>query len=827
MRSLDPWVLRFDELSADDVPRVGGKNASLGEMIQSLAGAGIPVPDGFATTASAYRAFVTENGLGPVIAREIDALHASTRTLGDAGAAIRKAFLAGRLPEPLRAAIVEAYADLSRASRRKDAPPALPVAVRSSATAEDLPTASFAGQQETFLNVAGEEALLDACVRCLASLFTDRAIAYREANKFDHLAIALSIGVQRMVRSDVGSAGVMFTIDTETGFPQAVLINAAWGLGESVVKGTVDPDELLLFKPGLARGAARPILRARRGAKERKIVLGEGAERTREVETAPEERARFALGDADALTLGQWAMKIEEHYSQRAGEPTPMDIEWARDGVTGELFIVQARPETVQSRIALHAPPVRTLLETSRALARGRSVGSGIAAGPVRVLRRHDEPFESGSILVTEMTDPDWLPLMRRAAAVVTDHGGRTCHAAILSRELGIPAVVGTGNATTALAEGSLVTVSCAQGDEGRVYEGRLRYDEKPAAVAKPYHTATHVMLNLADPGSALRHWRLPADGIGLARMEFIITNEARVHPMALLHPERITDAKVRAEVEALRVGETVPGGWFIGTLARGVAMLAASQWPKPVVVRMSDFKTNEYAGLLGGADFEPHEENPMIGFRGASRYTHKRYAEGFKLECAAMRMAREEIGLGNIILMIPFCRTLKEADAVLAAMAAEGLVRGERELKVYVMCEIPANVILTEAFAERFDGFSIGSNDLTQLTLGVDRDSELLAPLFDERDPAVIALIRDVIRRAHASDDPVGLCGQAPSDDPTFADLLVEAGIDSISVNPDSVGAVRERVWRAEQRYAAEVSARPSRTTASTSVSKSVLVER
>jgi pyruvate,water dikinase len=481
----------------------------------------------------------------------------------------------------------------------------------------------------------------------------------------------------------------------------------------------------------------------------------------------------------------------------------------------------------VQSRLALETPPVRTLVETSSILVRGRSIGSGIAAGPVRVLHRADEPFEAGSILVTEMTDPDWLPIMRRASAVVTDHGGRTCHAAILSRELGIPAVVGTGDATRALAEGALATVSCAQGDEGLVYEGRLRWEETPATVAEPRHTLTHVMLNLADPGSALRHWRLPADGIGLARMEFIIANEARVHPMALLHPERITDASVREKVEALRVGERVPGGWFIRTLARGVATLAASQWPKPVVVRMSDFKTNEYAGLLGGADFEPAEENPMIGFRGASRYTHPRYAEGFRLECAAMRMAREEIGLENIILMIPFCRTLKEADAVLAAMAAEGLARGEKDLRVYVMCEIPANVILTEAFADRFDGFSIGSNDLTQLTLGLDRDSEILAPLFDERDPAVIALIRDLIRRAHASGDPVGLCGQAPSDDPTFADLLVEAGIDSISVNPDSVGEVRERVWRAEQRYEEAASVRPRRTTASKNASKSALVER
>ena len=822
MATLDPWVLRFDELIAADVPRVGGKNASLGEMTRELAGAGIPVPPGFATTAHAYRQFVAENGLAPVIAREIAALHDGTRALRDVGAAIREAFLAGRLPDPLRDAVLAAYAAMGGGA----------VAVRSSATAEDLPTASFAGQQETFLNVQGEPALLEAVVRCIASLFTDRAIAYRETNRFDHATIALSVGVQRMVRSDVGSAGVMFTLDTESGLPQAVLINAAWGLGESVVKGTVDPDELLLFKPGIARGAPLPVLRRRRGAKERRIVLGAGGERTREEETPAADRARFALEDADAVTLARWAMRIEEHYSRREGRPVPMDIEWARDGLTGELFIVQARPETVQSQArGLHAP-VRTLLETGPVLARGRSVGGGIAVGAARVVRSPAEPFPDGAVLVTEMTDPDWLPLMRRAAAVVTDHGGRTCHAAILSRELGIPAVVGTGDATRVIADGADVTVSCASGDEGVVHAGRLRFEERPAERYDPEHTVTRVMLNLADPGSALRYWRACADGIGLARMEFIIANEARVHPMALLHPERIADAAVRAQVEALRAGESRPGGWFVETLARGVATLAASQWPKPVVVRMSDFKTNEYAGLLGGRDFEPHEENPMIGFRGASRYTHERYADGFRLECAAMRMARETIGLENIVLMIPFCRTLAEADAVLAAMAAEGLARGTDGLQVYVMCEVPSNVVLAEEFAKRFDGFSIGSNDLTQLTLGVDRESELLAPLFDERDPAVLALIRDVIRRAHASGDVVGLCGQAPSDDPTFADLLVEMGIDSISVNPDSVARVRARVHAAEERlagarYAGVRSSRPIRTTASTSASKSSSRER
>ncbi len=802
MPTLDPWVLRFDELVAADVPRVGGKNASLGEMIRELAGAGIPVPPGFATTAHAYRAFVAENALGPVVAEGIAALRSDSRPAREVGATIRAAFLAGTIPAPMREAVLTAYRALGSPA----------VAVRSSATAEDLPTASFAGQQESFLNVQGEPALLDAVRRCLASLFTDRAIAYREANGFDHATIALSVGVQRMVRSDAGSAGVLFTLDTETGFPQVVLINAAWGLGESVVKGTVDPDELLLFKPGIARQAPEPILRRRLGAKERMIVLGAGDPPTHEVDVPADRRTRFALEDADAITLARWAMRIEEHYSELAGGPTPMDIEWAKDGVTGELFILQARPETVQSRVRVKAPPVRHLLERSTAVSRGRAVGSGIAAGRARVVHRPDEPFEPGSVLVTERTDPDWLPLMRRAAAIVTDHGGRTCHAAILSRELGIPAVVGTGNGTRVIADGQEVTVDCAGSDEGLVHEGLLRFEEVPADEGTPVHTNTRVMLNLADPGSALRHWRLPVDGIGLARLEFIIANEARVHPMALLHPEGISDAAARAQVEALRAGETVRGGWFIETVARGVATLAASQWPKTVIVRMSDFKTNEYAGLLGGRDFEPHEENPMIGFRGASRYTHERYAEGFRLECSAMRMARERIGLTNIVLMIPFCRTTQEADAVLDAMADEGLVRGRAGLQVYVMCEVPSNVILTEAFAARFDGFSIGSNDLTQLTLGVDRDSELLAPLFDERDPAVMALIRDVIRRAHRHGAPVGLCGQAPSDDPTFADFLVEAGIDSISVDPDSAARVRARVHEAEVRIAEAARTHPTR---------------
>lgn len=793
----DPLVLRFDELTAADVPRVGGKNASLGEMVRTLGAAGVAVPPGFATTAAAYRQYVAENGLGPVIARQIAALHDGSKPLRAVGAALREAFLAGRLSEALATALRDAY----RALGARDGATDLPVAVRSSATAEDLPTASFAGQQETYLNVVGEAALLDATRRCIASLFTDRAIAYRETHGFGHEQVALSVGVQRMVRSDVGSAGVMFTLDTESGFPDVVLINASYGLGETVVKGTVNPDELLLFKPALARGAPSPVLRRRLGDKAHRLVLGDAEHPTRDQETPEALRRQFAVSDADAVQLARWATRIERHYSERAGHPVPMDIEWARDGITGQLWIVQARPETVHGQRAGATRVRERLVEPGTVLVRGRSIGTRIASGPVRVLQSPAEPFKEGEVLVTTMTDPDWLPLLRRAAAVVTDHGGRTCHAAILSRELGIPAVVGAGNATALLAAEREVTVSCALGEEGEVYRGALRIERTPIPPAPDIATRTKVMLNLAQPGSAFRHWDAHADGIGLARMEFIIADEVRVHPMALLHPERITDATVRAEVTALREGEGYAGEYFVETLGRGVAMLAASQYPRPVIVRLSDFKSNEYAHLLGGSDFEPREENPMIGFRGASRYSHERYREGFRLECAAMRLAREQVGLDNIILMIPFCRTPAEADRVLTVMAEEGLVRGHDGLKVYVMCEIPSSVILAERFAERFDGFSIGSNDLTQLTLGVDRDSAILAASFDERDEAVLTLIRDVIRRAHVVGRPVGLCGQAPSDDPGFAELLVAAGIDSISVDPDSVAAVRATVARAESK--------------------------
>lgn len=785
----------FDTLTNEDIALVGGKNASLGELTRELHSAGVVVPPGFATTSEAYRTLVSANGLAGPIASEIDAMRAGRSTLNATGSTIREHLHTAQLPDGVRQAIVVAYEALCTRTGVED----VAVAVRSSATAEDLPTASFAGQQESFLNVRGVTALLEACQRCFASLYTDRAISYRERNGIDHATVALSIGVQQMVRSDLGASGVMFTLDTDSGFPGVVLINASYGLGENVVKGVVDPDEFWLFKPALADPAKRPIIRTRLGEKARTMVIAEGLARTTNLDTPPERRARFCIGDDDSITLARWGVQIEAHYSQRAGHPVPMDIEWAKDGETGAIYILQARPETVHSREGSAGVERYSLRESPSALVSGRGVGSAIATGPAFVLHAPDAPFVDGGVLVAEMTDPDWLPVMRRAAAIVTDHGGRTCHAAILSRELGIPAVVGTERATTVLQNGDVVTVSCAEGEDGHVYAGavpfEVRHDDPQSSPA----TRTHIMMNLADPGSALRHWRLPTDGIGLARMEFIIANDVRVHPMALLHPERITDVATRDTVTALRIEGPPAGEYFVQRLARGVAMLAASQYPKPVIVRMSDFKTNEYAKLLGGSAFEPHEENPMIGFRGASRYAHDRYREGFELECAAMRRARNEIGLDNIILMIPFCRTLDEADRVLATMAAVGLERGRDGLKIYMMCEIPSNVILAEQFAERFDGFSIGSNDLTQLTLGIDRDSELLADAFDEHDAAVTTLIRDVIRRAHTKGIPVGLCGQAPSDDPAFADFLVEAGIDSISLNPDSVIDVRARVAAAE----------------------------
>ncbi|WP_137991132.1 phosphoenolpyruvate synthase [Streptomyces vilmorinianum] len=782
-------VVPFTELGRRDVGRVGGKNASLGEMTAQLGAAGVRVPPGFATTADAYDEVLAGHGLRARIEEQIGRLHDGA-PLDEVGAAIRSSMLAAPLPEALGAEIVAAYEDLARACGRENPE----VAVRSSATAEDLPEASFAGQQESYLNVRGPGRLLDACRRCYASLFTDRAIDYRERMGFDHLTVALSVGVQLMVRADLAGAGVIFTLDPESGFPDVIVVSAAWGLGETVVSGRVDPDEYTVFKPSMKDPALNPVIDVRVGSKRLKTVYAD-AGLTRTIDTPDAERNRRVLDDTEIRTLAGWAAAVEKHYG------CPMDLEWAKDGLTGELSIVQARPETVQSRrrtttlrrCRLTAVPAAPLVD-------GIAVGEAIGRGPVVAL---DTPvdldrFPPGGVLVTGITDPDWEPVMKRASAIVTDHGGRTSHAAIVSRELGVPAVVGTGDATRVLPGVREVTVSCAEGERGRVYEGLLSYEESETDLETLPTTRTRVMLNLADPSAAFRWWRLPADGVGLARLEFIVAHQVKVHPMALLHPSRL-DAPDRLLIERLTEGYLDRGAYFVDRLAHGIARLAASRWPAPVVVRTSDFKTNEYAKLLGGRPFEPDEANPMIGWRGASRYYSEGYREGFALECRALRRVRDEMGLTNVVVMIPFCRTLGEADRVLEVMAREGLERGRNGLRVYVMAEIPANIILAEEFAERFDGFSIGSNDLTQLTLGVDRDAEALADIFDEADPAVTRSIRTLVDRGHTAGRPVGLCGQRPSDDPAFTEFLVSAGVDSVSVAPDSFATVKQHVAHAE----------------------------
>lgn len=785
-------VMWFEDLTRRDVALVGGKNSSLGEMVRQLGQKGIRVPSGFATTADAYRAYLTANGLDARIDDVIGQWQDHRIALHEAGSRVRAMILAGDWPGEIEADILQSYRDLSRRAGVAD----LPVAVRSSATAEDLPDASFAGQQETYLNVRGEKAVLTACRSCYASLFTDRAISYRQMKGFGHAKVALSIGVQRMVRSDTGGSGVMFSIDTESGFDRIALINAAWGLGENVVQGAVNPDEYQVYKPFLGAQNVTPIVGKRLGAKEIKMIYAnrQGGE-TRNVPTSKAERAAWVLSDAEILDLARMAVTIETHYGQ------PMDMEWARDGDTGELFIVQARPETVQSRADAGAIKSYTVRKAGKTLLSGLSVGSAVAAGRVCILEsaRDIDRFVDGSILVTSTTDPDWVPIMKRASAIVTDHGGRTSHAAIVSRELGLPAIVGTGTATHILHDEQEVTVSCAGGGEGMIYEGIARFDVEELRIDDLPKTRTQIMLNMANPSAAFRWWRLPCDGVGLARMEFVINNAIKVHPMALVHFDRLTDQAAKAEIARMTRAYSDKTEFFVDGLARGLSQIAAVVYPKPVIVRMSDFKTNEYAELLGGREFEPHEENPMIGLRGASRYYSPQYEEGFALECKAILRLRKEMGFDNVVVMIPFCRTPLEADRVLQVMEKHGLKRGVDGLEVYVMGEIPANVILAEDFARRFDGFSIGSNDLTQLTLGVDRDSEELAALFDESDPAVLWMIESLIARAHKAGAKVGLCGQAPSNDPAFARLLVKAGIDSISVSPDSFVAVKRHVALAE----------------------------
>ncbi|MBY6163905.1 phosphoenolpyruvate synthase [Mameliella alba] len=786
-------LIWFENLRREDVALVGGKNASLGEMVQSLDAGRIRVPPGFATTSDAYRAFIEENAFGGVLREELAALSGGRKTLAQAGRAIRERLATGHFPATVEADILAAYAELGRRTGRENPS----VAVRSSATAEDLPDASFAGQQETFLNVRGPAALLSACRRCYASLFTDRAITYREINGFDHLEVALSIGIQLMVRSDIAGSGVMFSIDTESGFDRTVLINAAWGLGENVVQGAVSPDEYQVYKPFLDDPHLLPITHKALGAKEVKMIYGTGeAAATRNVPTSKAERESYVLRDTEILELARAAAEIESHYG------CPMDMEWAKDGVDGQMYIVQARPETVQSRHGAGAMKTYSLGKHGDALLTGLSVGGAVASGEVIIIESAADidRFIDGAVLVTSTTDPDWVPVMKRASAIITDHGGRTSHAAIVSRELGVPAVVGTGNATHVLHDQQVVTVSCAGGEEGVIYAGKAEVTVEELDLDHVPETSTQVMLNIANPSTAARWWRLPADGVGLARMEFVVSNEVRAHPLALTRYDQLRSEADRDAIDALTRGSSDRSAFFVETLARGLSRIAAVWYPRPVIVRMSDFKTNEYADLLGGRQFEAEEENPMIGFRGASRYYSEGYRDGFELECRAVRRLREEMGFGNVVVMIPFCRTVGEADRVLEVMAAQGLRRGEAGLEIYVMCEIPSNVIDAERFAERFDGFSIGSNDLTQLTLGIDRDSEALSELFDERDPAVMWMIETVIAKARAAGKKIGLCGQAPSNDPEFARLLVAAGISSISVTPDSFLAVKRNVAEAER---------------------------
>jgi pyruvate,water dikinase len=781
-----PFIKWFADITIEDVPLVGGKNASLGEMVRELAGKGVKVPNGFAITADAYRHFIREAGIDERIRATLSDLDThDMANLSERGQAVRQAILNATLPADLQTVIGDAYRQLQGGS----AVP-LDVAVRSSATAEDLPDASFAGQQETYLNVHGTAALLETCKRCFASLFTDRAISYRVDKGFDHFKVALSIGVQRMVRSDLACSGVMFTIDTESGFRDAVMISAAYGLGENVVQGSVTPDEYLVFKPTLKTGH-RPVLQKTVGSKEFKLIYDTGGGKmVKNVPVAPGDRAKLALTDDEVLELARWACIVEDHYSAKRGQHAPMDLEWAKDGITGELFIVQARPETVQSRKDLDVLEAYVLSTRSKVLTSGRSVGAKIATGRVRVIKSAEfiGQFQEGEVLVTDKTDPDWQPIMKKAAGIITNRGGRTCHAAIVSRELGVPAIVGTEHGTEALKDGQMVTVSCAEGDTGFVYEGALPFEVERTDLKSLGKPRIKVMMNLANPEEAFALSFIPNGGVGLARMEFIISTYIKIHPLALIDFDKLADPQAKAEIERLTAGYADKPQFFVDKLAQGVAMIAAAFYPKDVILRLSDFKTNEYANLIGGRAYEPDEENPMLGFRGASRYYHPRYQAGFALECRAVKKVRDEMGLTNLKLMIPFCRTIDEGRKVQAEMEKHGLKRGQDGLEIYVMCEIPSNVILADEFADIFDGFSIGSNDLTQLILGVDRDSEIVASIFDERNAAVKKMIAQVIATARAKGRKIGICGQAPSDYPDFAQFLVEQGIDSISLTPDTV---------------------------------------
>lgn len=781
------YIRKFDEIGMGDVSLVGGKNASLGEMYQALRPGGIQLPEGFVITADAFTKLFEEKNLSKSIYDKLQALpEGNIDQLSKAGREIRKEIQAAGLPIDVSTEIRNAYAQLCQLVGVED----VDVAVRSSATAEDLPEASFAGQQETFLNVRGEKSVLEACLNCFASLFTDRAISYRTSHGFDHSKVRLSIGIQQMIHSDLASSGVIFTLDTESGARNIILITSAYGLGENIVGGRVDPDEFLVLKSVLET-AKIPIIRKKKGAKQLRMVYStHGTQRTKNIEVSKIDQDKFSITDNEVIQLAKWAQTIEDYYSNLNQRNTPMDIEWAKDGVSGELYILQARPETIHAPKKVVGTEVMALEKRSAILLKGKAVGSKIGTGPVRIINNASElnQFQIGEILVTDMTDPDWEPVMKKASAIITNRGGRTCHAAIVSREHGVPCIVGTGTGTEILKTGQEVTVTCAEGEEGLVMEGKLPYSTEKI-VWESIQTRTKVMVNIGNPDQALKTSMMPVDGVGLARLEFIIAEYVKIHPMALVHFEKVKDEKTLKEIKSLIAGhEDDPARYFVERLAEGIGMIAGAFYPRPVIVRLSDFKTNEYANLLGGQAFEPREENPMIGFRGASRYYNPRYREGFALECRAIKFVREEMGLTNVKIMVPFCRTVKEGSQVIAEMKQNGLVQQEDGLEIFVMCEIPSNVMDIESFAKIFDGFSIGSNDLTQMTLGVDRDSELINHLFDERDPAVTKMLGLAVDGAKKAGKHVGICGQAPSDFPQITNLLIDHGIDSISLSPDSV---------------------------------------
>ncbi|MFC4346854.1 phosphoenolpyruvate synthase [Kordiimonas lipolytica] len=792
------FTLPFDRLSLKDLPLVGGKNASLGELARSLPETGISVPDGFAITTAGFKHFLSQNRLVPQISGLIKQLKKQDLdTFAEIGQAIRNLVLEAALPDDLVVAISNSYRALAN-----DKGEACAVAVRSSATAEDLPGLSFAGQHDSFLSVTGVESLLDAVKRCYASLYTDRALSYRIDHKIDHMTVSLSVGVQRMVASDEACSGVMFTLDPETGFRNCVLVSAAYGCGEAIVQGLVEPDEYYVHKGRLAAGY-KAVFQHKLGRKHQKVVTGTDATMdTRTVPVPDSLQLRFCLQDDEIIALAETAVQIERHYSDHYGHATPMDIEWAKDAGDGRLYILQARPETVQALVDPAIIIRYRLTGKATTLASGRAIGKKIATGTARHVtdKNHLGAFQPGDILLAETTSPDWEPIMKQAAAIVTDHGGRTCHSAIVARELGIPAIVGTENGTATIRDGDIITVDCSAGETGRVLEGVVAFKTERKDIGETPRPHTKIMLNAADPEQAFQMGILPSDGVGLARIEFIITHAIGVHPMALLELDTLSDTHLKQQIKDRILPFTSGADFFVQMLTEGIAKIAAAFHPRPVIVRLSDFKSNEYAALLGGATYEQAEDNPMIGFRGAARYIHAAYAKAFALECAAVRRARSEMGFDNIRLMIPFCRTLGEADAVLSAMSTHGLKRDIDGLEVYIMCEIPSNVLSVAEFAERFDGFSIGSNDLTQLTLGIDRDSALLAETFDERDPAVKRAITMAVEGAHLSGVPIGICGQAPSDYPDFAEFLVEIGIDSMSVTSDVFFDIFETVAATER---------------------------